>query len=220
MSYVNSLNAIKELSSETEEKKKNEIIENGKKRLQNLNEIKESIISIIDKETKFQNNVLEYIKNENIENLLNTYKLDDEKYKRIKEDLEKMKNDIPNNYVEKNSINESSNESIENNNNKNIIENNKNKTKENLNPIEINKDEEKKRLILKKSDLINTERGINLVIEEILKINDSKIAYRTKNEVFVVENNNQNKLCSYNEHEILFFCSYQNEHILWSLENY
>ena len=199
MSYVNSLNAIKELSSETEEKKKNEIIENGKKRLQNLNEIKESIISIIDKETKFQNNVLEYIKNENIENLLNTYKLDDEKYKRIKEDLEKMKNDIPNNYVEKNSINESSNESIENNNNKNIIENNKNKTKENLNPIEINKDEEKKRLILKKSDLINTERGINLVIEEILKINDSKIAYRTKNEVFVVENNNQNKLCSYNE---------------------
>ena len=187
MSYVNSLNAIKELSSETEEKKKNEIIENGKKRLQNLNEIKESIISIIDKETKFQNNVLEYIKNENIENLLNTYKLDDEKYKRIKEDLEKMKNDIPNNYVEKNSINESSNESIENNNNKNIIENNKNKTKENLNPIEINKDEEKKRLILKKSDLINTERGINLVIEEILKINDSKIAYRTKNEVFVVK---------------------------------
>ena len=217
-----SISQIKEDSSETEKKKENEILENGKKRLQYLNEIKESIISIIDKEKNFQKNVLEYIKNENIENLLNIYKLDDEKYKKIKEDLEKMKNDIPNNYVEKYSINKISNKSInkENKNNENIIETKKDKTNENLNPIETNKNEEKNRLILKKSDLINTERGINLVIEEILKINDSKIAYRTKNEVFVVENNNQNRLCSYNEYEILFFCSYQNEHILLSLKNY
>ncbi len=215
MSNHSSLSGLKEYSSGTEEKKKNEIIENGQKRLKYLNEIKESIISIIDKETKFQKNVLDYIKNENIENLLNTHKLDDEKFKRIKEDLEKMKKDIPNNYIEENSINKSSNESIEDSNNKSI---NKNKINDNLNPIETKKNEEKKTLILKKSDLINTKKGTNLVIEEILTINNSKIAYRTKNQVFV--NNEQESLCSYDQYDIVFFCSYQNEQILVSLENH